>query len=153
VVRNSSTIESNYHIYTYQTESTIIALSATSTNQSTATENAVCHLRIFQDKTATIIIMTELATNPGMSITNAAEGLTSKIVKQFHLNPQTTRFIEHYGQESYELEEGRDHVDTFDEVTFSWQGKHATNPEWRPAHTEEITNLLTATKRKAAAIN
>lgn len=140
-------------IYTYQTESTIIELFATSTNQSTAAEDAVCHLRIFQDKTGTIIIVTELATNPGLSITNAAEILASKIVKQFHLNPHTTRFIEHYGQESYELEEGRERADTFDEVIFSWQGKQAMDPEWRPVHTEEITNLLTVTKRKAAVIN
>ena len=135
-------------MYAYQTESAIFDLSNFATPQMTSTENAVCHLRIIQNRTATFVIATELATNPGMSITNAAEVLASKIAKQFHLNPKTTRFIEHYGQESYDYEEGRKRADTYDEVTFTWNGTGATHPVWKPAEAKEIQQLLKKSKRK-----
>ncbi len=114
----------------------------------TSTENAVCHLRIIQNKTATIVIATELATNPGMSITNAAEVLASKIVKQFHLNPKTTRFIEHYGKESYDHDAGRKRADTYDEVMFTWNGTGATHPVWKPVEAGEMKKLLRTSRRK-----
>jgi hypothetical protein len=112
-------------MYEYQTDSTILDVSGFSTNQFLSSEKAVCHLRIFQDKSTSIVIATELDTNPGMSITNAAEVLAEKIVTQFHLDPKHTRFIEHYGQESYEFEKDRERADTFDEVFFSWNGMTA----------------------------
>ena len=135
-------------MYAYQTESAIFDLSNFATPQMTSTENAVCHLRIIQNRTATIVIATELATNPGMSITNAVEVLASKIVKQFHLNPKTTRFIEHYGQESYDYEEGRKRADTYDEVTFTWNGTGATQPVWKPVEAGEMRKLSKKSRRK-----
>lgn len=135
-------------MYDYQTESAIFDLSNFTTTQLTSTDSAVCHLRILQDKTTSIVIATELATNPGMSITNAAEVLASKIIQQFRLDAKTTRFIEHYGQESYDSEEGRKRADTFDEVTFSWKGTVATQPKWKPADAQEMKNLLKNSKRK-----
>lgn len=140
-------------MYTYQTESAILDLSGNATSQFTTTENAVCYLRIFQDKATSLVIATELNTNPGMSITNAAEVLASKIVNQFQLNPHTTRFIEHYGQESYEPEEGRERADTFDEVTFFWHGKNAIYPEWKPADAKEIGKLLKESQRKVKPVS
>jgi hypothetical protein len=136
-------------IYEFQTESSIFDLSNFTTPHMTSTEKANCHLQILQDKTTTIVIATELATNPGMSITNAAEVLASKVVRQFHLDPKTTRFIEHYGQESYDHEEGRKRADTFDEITFSWNGTVATEPKWKPIKAEEATKLANKTAAKA----
>ncbi len=135
-------------IYDFQTESSIVDLSNFTTPPMTSTDNAICHLRILQDKTTTVVIATELATNPGMSITNAAEVLASKIIRQFHLNPKTTRFIEHYGQESYDYEEGRKRADTYDEVAFSWNGSVATQPKWKPADAKEMKNMLQNSTRK-----
>ncbi len=135
-------------IYEYQTESSIFDLSNFTTPHMTSTENAVCHLRILQNRTTTIVIATELATNPGMSITNAAEVLASKIVKQFHLDPKNTRFIEHYGQESYDYEKGRERADTYDVITFTWKDTTALQPVWRPADAKEMQKLLKQSKRK-----
>lgn len=135
-------------IYEYQTEHAIFELSNFSSTRMSATEKAVCHLRIFQDKTKTFVIVTELVTNPGMSVTNAAEVIASKVVNQFHLNPETTRFIEHYGQESYEYTGGRKRVDVFDDVTFTWNGTNASSPKWKPANGTEIQKILKSNKRK-----
>ena len=135
-------------IYEFQTESSIFDLSNFTKLPMTSTDSAVCHLRILQNRSTSTVIATELATNPGMSITNAAEMLASKIIQQFRLNPKRTRFIEHYGQESYDSEEGRKRADTFDEVTFSWNGTVAMQPKWKPAEAKEIKNLLKNSKRK-----
>jgi hypothetical protein len=135
-------------IYEYQTESSIFDGSNFTRLPMTSTEKANCFLRILQDRTTSIVIATELATNPGMSITNAAEVLASKVIKQFHLNPKTTRFIEHYGKASYDSEEGRKRADTFDEVTFLWTGTVAMQPKWKPLDAKEMKNLLKNSKRK-----
>lgn len=131
-------------MYEYQTESQVFDLSGSSASQLTSTEKAVCFLRVLQDKTKTIVIATELATNPGMSVTNAAEVLAGKIVKQFDLEPKHTRFIEHYGRESYHSEKNREREDTFDEITFTWNGTIALGPVWKPADAKEMKKLLTS---------
>src|SRR5260370_42640030 len=61
-----------------------------------------CHLRILQNDQETLVIATEVNTNPGTSITNAAEIIATNVVKHRQLDPTRTRFIEHYKPESFE---------------------------------------------------
>ena len=63
----------------------------------------------------------------GVSVTNASEQLATEIIDEYKLNLSITRFFETYQEYDYE---------TFDEITYSWSDRKASNPNWKPA--EEI---------------
>jgi hypothetical protein len=71
------------------------------------------------DKPA-LVIFTEVADNPGTSITNAIETIAAMVVKDYDLDPVATIFIEHY---TYDPE-------TFDKVEMPWTGDSYDNPKW-----------------------
>jgi hypothetical protein len=119
------------------------------TSSFNATSKSICHLRVLQSKKDTIVIATELHTNPGPSVTNTAEIIAQSAVKIFHVDPTKTRFIEHYGQESYEYEEGRKRADVYDSVTFTWEGTTAMEPVWKPIDVKELEKILQNTSQKS----
>ena len=91
---------------------------------------AHCELRIYQDEQgSSLVILSELPDNKGMSVTNAAEQLATAIVADFNLDPQRTRWVEHYPQ-----------FETYDLITFTWTTQRvfydgplhdvASAPEW-----------------------
>jgi hypothetical protein len=60
-------------------------------------------------------VATELADNPGASVTNAAEGLAAQAWHQFQPQVASPPFlVEHYGQASY------DHVPADEPDRFAW---------------------------------
>ena len=92
----------------------------------------------------TVAIATELADNPGTSVTNASEYLASNVCSKFGVDPRSLVWIEHYGY-------GNRQVRTYDLVTFSerpkerirWSGSvlryhpdgwpgYFADPVWRP---------------------
>lgn len=103
---------------------------------------STCHLRMVETGGETVVIATELADNEGMSITNAYEWLASRITQEYELDPQRTRFIEHYSAASYV---GGSIPDTYDEVSFVWNGREAHNPQWRRLQGEKLAALQTIT--------
>ncbi len=96
-----------------------------------------CHLRILQNDQETLVIATEVNTNPGTSLTNAAEIIATNVVKRWQLDPTRTRFIEHYTPESFE---GAD--EEYKEVRFTWISQQADDPEWRMLSPQEVAALL-----------
>lgn len=80
-----------------------------------------------------IILLTELADNPGTSITNAAEGLATQVVAAFNLNLQTCRplWVEQYPSAMIEHE------------TLAW-----IHLEWQ-RQIDPITNQLVFTATRA----
>ena len=101
--------------------------------------SSTCHLTLWQSDTETLVMVTELAANEGMSVTNAAGWLATKVIQDYQLSPERTRFVEHYGKMSYA---NSDIVDTYDLVTFSWNEEgEACNPKWRRLTKEEVTAL------------
>jgi hypothetical protein len=103
---------------------------------------ARCQLRIWQDEQGnSLVILSELPDNPGMSVTNAADQLATGVVADFNLDPQRTRWVEHYPKATGIGE-------TFDTITFTWSHKRvfydgpihdvASAPEWRRISREEI---------------
>ena len=70
-----------------------------------------------------MILCTELATNPGQSITNAAEQLATAACRRFAIPFNKLIWIEHYNEESYK---GRGREESFDLVEF---GYFCTMPE------------------------
>ena len=108
----------------------------------TLTSPAHCHLRILQTDQGTLVIATELASNPGKSITNAAETIATDVVKRWQLDPNKTRFIEHYTSESYEGEDKEKFKEDYKEVRFTWSGQQADDPKWRKLSPKELATLL-----------
>jgi hypothetical protein len=92
---------------------------------------AVCGLRIVSDGAQRIVVLTELADNVGMSVTNAAAEIAAQVRSEFSLDPDLTRWIEHYPQ-----------YPTYDEITFTWDGHNALEPSWRRLVVEEAEVLI-----------
>lgn len=99
---------------------------------------AQCRLRIYEPESTAadqrpLVIATELAANPGMSITNAVETLAQQVWHD--LLPHTSSFIwvEHYPPR-YPDRDGRPTVaEDFSAVTFHLsRSGHLSNPRWRP---------------------
>ena len=90
-----------------------------------------CHLRVFRHPDRPVIaIATELANNPGTSITNALPTLAQQICTAFDIDSEVLLWVEHYtaddvAEESVEAVEFRP----------GWQ------PAWVPMTRERIEEL------------
>ena len=111
----------------------------------TRTSEAFCRLRIYDTKAGAVVVLSELADNPGISVTNTAEELATGIAQRYALDPQTTTWIEHYGPFSYHAKDGDGgdpDYETFDKITFTWRGNLASGPQWKRLSPEQIKALL-----------
>lgn len=107
-------------------------------------DRAKCLVRIWDTGTISVVVLTELPDNPGMSVTNACEDVASRVVQDFGINPQRTRFIEHYPEEKMTYH-GQEHVrkETFDEIFLTWdRNNRASVPKWKPLVKEEVERLV-----------
>lgn len=83
-----------------------------------------CHLVAYQDDYSIIVIVTELESNDGVSITNAIEAIETAIENQFSYLDKQIFLIEHYTN---------DNRDDYDLVL--------TNPtRWKRLNEDEIYN-------------
>lgn len=106
---------------------------------------AHCGLRIYAGPAGRVVVLTELGSNPGISVTNAAAEIATGLAAMYRLDPVTTTWIEHYNGDSYK---GRNRIDdTFDEVKFLWRGGVATDPNWRRLTLPELRDLVTEPQR------
>jgi hypothetical protein len=60
-----------------------------------------CRLRAFAGPLGLLAILTELARNPGMSITEAAEGVVAAGAVALGQDPDAVMWVEHYDRGSY----------------------------------------------------
>lgn len=107
-------------------------------------ERARCLVRMWDSVVATVVMLTELPNNPGVSVTNACEDIATRLVQNFGINPQRTRFIEHY-PEVKTMHYGSEHVrkETFDEIFFTWdRNGRAFVPKWKSLAKEEVERLV-----------
>lgn len=82
-------------------------------------------------------------TSEGMSrsagaVTNAAEIIATELVRQQNLDPQRMLYIEHYP----EAQRPQPYGESYDLVTFTWDGNQARNPEWRHLTVDEFNEIL-----------
>ena len=85
-----------------------------------------CWIRIFSKDLAYIVIATELPDNPGTSITNTAAALATSVAIEFDIEPERLVWIEHYPARP-----DADHDETYDLVTFTWDGLRFSEPQWK----------------------
>ncbi len=88
---------------------------------------SVCRLRVYESWAGMVLLASELADNPGPSITNSAEALATALAERYGIDAGRAVFIEHYDQASYR---GLRREPTFDAVSFTWAGGRALMPRW-----------------------
>jgi hypothetical protein len=94
-----------------------------------------CRLRLYRGAGGGLVaLVTELAENPGPSVTNAVEQVWAALARRL----DTTRFtmVEHYDADSFGVED-EDPEETFDIVSVE-----AGQPGWQPLHAEGLRRLL-----------
>jgi len=80
------------------------------------------------------VVLTELPDNTGTSVTNCVEEIATQVYHTFLKGTpiEHIRWIEHYPPRG-KWEE------TFDEVTFDWDGETFSHPRWRRLlHRKEV---------------
>ncbi len=75
-----------------------------------------------------------------MSVTNAAEVIATEVVRRFSIDPARMLFVEHYP----ESQRPKPYGESFDLVTFTWDGTSAGNPDWKPITVTEFRQILEA---------
>ena len=108
-------------------------------NPALQTGDASCWLRIYSTDGGIVVVLSELAENPGVSVTNAAAALATEIARIYDLETVTTFWVEHYGAFSYTASGGDE---TFDLVTFTWRNRTASNSEWQRLNSDQLHKLL-----------
>jgi hypothetical protein len=97
---------------------------------------AHCRIRLYKHDGRQVVVASEVADNPGMSVTNAAEDLATQVVAYYKLDIERLIWIEHYP-----ADRRLDAPTTFDLVRFTWAEGTASDPEWRRLTFEEVERL------------
>ena len=95
--------------------------------------SGVCWLRAYHTHLGTLMVFTELRTNPGLSVTNGAEHLVEEC-RRLGVNPQEAILLEHYGPLAY----GPNEPHRFSRIRPSDQGGVA----WEHFPTSAVVSLL-----------
>ena len=99
-----------------------------------------CGLKIITKKDKTVVILTELYdSNPGSSVTSWIDKLATGLIREFEIEPEKLILIEHNPDRKSSLEFFKE---TFDMVSFEWDGEKLINPSWKRITKEEVDNLL-----------
>lgn len=91
-----------------------------------------CRVRMYKNLRGNhVVLLTELGTNSGESISAACDRIATGLTARWGLNPKTTRWIEH----APPLD---DAAAEFDELKFTWKSdKTAENPQWTHLDSQE----------------
>lgn len=103
---------------------------------------AKCDLEIIHSPgQTTLVICTELADNPGTSVTNAAERIATRLChKDPTIDPEGLIWVEHYPERS--AGPGRPLPESWDMVTFTDRADRTfRRPAWRHSTAEEVQAL------------
>src|SRR4051794_37814330 len=104
---------------------------------------SLCRLRIYADPhPPTVVVATECPDNPGTSVTDAAERLAARVVRQFGLDPDCLLWIEHHPDRAHYG--GRPQFpERFDRVEFR-RGRDGSfrKPRWSPIARAGVERLI-----------
>lgn len=95
-----------------------------------------CRVRIYKRKNGShVVLLTELDTQSGESITSACERIATDLAATKKLNAKSTRWIQHDPPHA-------DLPPTFDEIRFTWDSHQtATDPQWQRLDYEKVEAL------------
>lgn len=87
-----------------------------------------------------LVIATEIyRQNPGTPVTEWVAPLATQIMIHIDAQPETFIFIEHTPDLRSKL---TFYEETFDRVTFGWDGSKFTNPKWSRLTKEEVNQIM-----------
>ncbi len=99
-----------------------------------------CGLKIIQKNDKHIVIATDLhEDNPGTAVTEFCSELANLIIKEYSIKHDSLIFIEHTPELKSKLSHNSE---TFDIVTFDWDGEKFTHPDWKRITRDEFTSLI-----------
>ena len=99
-----------------------------------------CGLKIKAKKDKTIVVLTELYdSNTGSSVTSWIDKLATELTKTFEIDPEKLILIEHNPDRKSSLEFFKE---TFNLVSFEWDGEKFINPSWKRITKTEVDNLI-----------
>lgn len=103
-----------------------------------AQRQGYCRLRIYAQRTGHVVLLTEVANNPGQSITAASDVIATGLAARYHLDPLTTIWIEHWPSDT------RDKLskDSYASVKYSWKDGVAGSPRWRQLALEQAEAMM-----------
>jgi len=91
-----------------------------------------CHLKIFYDGNNMLCVATEIDSNTGMSVTNAAENIATKVYQEYvwsrQKNVNKFDWVEHYPVRGTKF---RPIKEEYCLVNFNWDNGKAYHPNWR----------------------
>lgn len=92
-----------------------------------------CRVRIYPgNRNAHTVLLTELSTNAGESISSASTRIATDLAATKRLQPRSTRWIQHEPAHD-------DQPDLFEEVQFTWDSAHtASEPQWQPLDAAQV---------------
>ena len=108
---------------------------------------ALCRLQVYRNPNGApeqaLVLATELAANPGQSITNTYETLATFVTAVFGLRADHTLWVEHYNTDSYtgkpmEHEQG----DRYCLVQMHWDGERFSTPRFAPLRESQLLGLV-----------
>jgi hypothetical protein len=101
---------------------------------------SLCGLKIVQTKEKHIVIATDLhEENPGTSVTEFSAELANLIISEFKIKHNSLIFIEHAPEMKSKLSHNSE---TFDIVSFEWNGEKFTNPDWNRISKNEFLVMI-----------
>jgi len=99
-----------------------------------------CGIKVVRKGDKHIFVVTELfEENPGTSITDACARLANRLLSEHGLTPDQLVYIEHCPDRGSALQH---YQETFDLVTFEWDGAKLTNPDWKRITREQADEML-----------
>ncbi len=101
-----------------------------------------CRVRIYPAQRRTVVVISELADDSGVSITPTIEELAIQICEAFQLDPEQVRWVEHHPAGVIDPQGRVFSSDIYDLVRLTWTGRRLSNPEWSPSSREEIEQLI-----------
>lgn len=102
--------------------------------------HSFCGLKIVNKQDKTIIIATELYdSNPGSTVTSWVDKLATELIQKHNIDHEKLIFIEHSPNRKSNLEF---YKETFDKLTFDWDGEKFIKPSWERMTKEEVNKLI-----------
>ena len=100
-----------------------------------------CGLRVIRRKDGkTLAIATEIyRQNPGTPVTEVVDKLATRVLEAVEVNPEHFIFVEHTPDLGSKL---AFYNETFDRVTFEWNGSNLVNPTWTRLNRDEIDRMM-----------
>jgi hypothetical protein len=87
-----------------------------------------------------LVIVTEIyRQNPGTAVTECVASIATRLLMEYKVTPENLIFIEHSPDLKSKL---TFYGETFDLVTFEWDGNHFVNPAWTRLSREKVDAMM-----------